>query len=155
MNSQTIPLLTLFISQFLFGCLYAGLVHWVSVRNFWPGSTAVSVIIGDGATLLIQWLFIRTDWDPLVTFFSFACSGLPMFITYQIRHQMIVEKKKESHKTRTWPNIANQMRETAIDGLLELTREFEQAAKDGTLNAGFLLGAINTVHGIIRVLKST
>ena len=155
MNPHESRLLALFLSQFLFGCLYSVLVHWVSVRNFWPGSTAFSVVVGDAATLIIQWLFIPQDWPPIVTFVSFACSGFPMFITYQIRHQMLIEKKKaDSKQRRPWPNFANQMRDNVIMDISKMIADIEEAAKDGTINAGFLLRVTNGLHGIIRVLKS-
>jgi len=153
-NPHVFPLLTLFLSQFLFGLLYAGLVHWVSMKNFWPGSTAVSVIIGDGMTLFIQWLFFKDNWNPFVTFGSFACSGFPMFITYQIRHQMLVEKKKASHKARPWPNFASQIRDDVIMDVSKMIVDIEQAAKDSQVTAGFLLSITNGLHGIVKILKS-
>src|SRR5262245_7531458 len=76
-HPQTIPLISLFLAEFAFGLLYAALIHWISVNNYLAGSTAWSVVIGDAATLFIEWLFFHDNWSPWITFWCFASSGLP------------------------------------------------------------------------------
>jgi len=106
-------------------------------------------------TLFIQWLFFPESWNPSVTVGSFAASGLPMFITYQIRHQMLVEKRKaDSKQRRPWPNFANQMRDNVIMDISKMIVDIEQAANDSQVTAGFLLSITNGLHGIVKVLKS-
>jgi len=99
------PLVPLFITQALFGVLYALLIHWLSVNEYLPGSTAYSVVVGDAATLFIQWIFLRDEWTSLITFASFACSGFPMVVSYLFRHQ----QKVLSHKA---PAVADRRLES-------------------------------------------
>lgn len=108
--SAVSPLLPLYITQLLFGVLYAMLIHWLSINEYLQGSTAYSVVVGDAVTLFIQWVFFPHTWLPLVTFFSFVFSGVPMIVTYLFRHQ----QKVLSHKRRPLPNNAMRVRDEAV-----------------------------------------
>jgi hypothetical protein len=151
-HSHASPLLSLFLAEFTFGLLYAWLIHWISVKKYLQGSTAWSVVIGDAATLLIQWLFIRDGWNPFVTFACFAFSGTPMVITYLFRHQMQVEKAK--HTRRPWPTAAMRARDDVVMDLSSMIGEIEQAAKENEIDAGFLLSLSNKMHLAKKILTS-
>jgi hypothetical protein len=151
-NSHASPLLSLFLAEFTFGLLYAVLIHWISVNNYLSGSTAWSVVIGDAATLFIQWLFIRDNWDPWVTFWCFACSGFPMVVTYLLRYQVKVEKKK--HTRRPWPTFATGVRDEAVMMITDVIGDIEAKANTNEVTAGFLLGVTNTLHSVKTLLKS-
>ena len=148
-NSHANPLLPLFLAQSLFGLLYSILIHWISVKNYLRGSTAYSVVLGDAVTLFIQWLFIRDGWSPLVTFGSFAFSGLPMVITYLFRYQ-----QKVSHKRRSWPTHASAIRDDVNMSITALIKDIEEAAKEERITAGFLIGVINSLHLLKKTLNS-
>lgn len=109
-HSLVSPLVPLYIAQSLFGVMYALLIHWLAVNNYLKGSTAYSVVVGDAATLFIQWVFFPQTWVPLVTFGSFVFSGVPMIVSYLVRHQQRVE----SHKRRPLPNNAMRVRDEAV-----------------------------------------
>jgi hypothetical protein len=149
-HPHTSLLLPLFLAQSVFGLLYALLIHWISVNDFLKGSTAWSVVIGDAATLLIQWLFIRDNWHPLVTFGSFAFTGLPMVVTYLYRYQ----RKVLSHKRRPWPTAALNVRNNAVMDITKMIADIEVAAKDNAVTAGFLLGVVNKLHYVKKILTS-
>lgn len=144
------PLLPLYLAQSVFGILYAMLIHWLSVNEYLKGSTAYSVVVGDAATLFIQWLFLREAWHPFVTFGSFVFTGLPMIVSYLYRHQ----KKVLSHRRRPWPTAALRVRDDAVMDISKVIADIEQAAKENKINAGFLLGIVNTLHLVKRTLTS-
>lgn len=137
------PLVPLYIAQLLFGVLYAWFIHWVSVNKYWPGGTAWSVVIGNTATLLIQWLFLGDTWSPLETFGSFAFSGTPMIVTYLFRHQQRVL----SHKRRQLGNTAMRVRDEVVMDLARMTHEIvdERAS---------VASVVHRLHMAIGVLKS-
>ncbi len=141
--TEVSPLLSLYIAQFLFGCLYAWLIHWLSVNEYLEGSTAYSVVVGDAATMFIQWLFLPVTWHPMVTFGSFVCSGTPMIVTYLFRH----EQKVLSHKRRPWPTAALKARDEAIMELAKMAYEIvdEKAS---------VASVVHRLHIVIGTLKS-
>ncbi len=150
--SPTSPLLSLYLAEFVFGLLYAALVHWISVKHYLRGSTAWSVVIGDAATLFIQWLFIRDVWNPFITFGCFAFSGFPMVVTYLFRHQQHVEKVK--HCRRPWPTSAIKARDAALMDITRVIGQIECAAKTNTVTPGFLLEVTNSLHYVKKTLTS-
>lgn len=150
--SPTSPLLSLLLAELLFGLLYAAVVHWLSTQHYFPGGTAGSVIVGDAATLFIQWLFVRASWDPSVTFACFACSGAPMALTYWFRHHQRVEKAK--HCRRPWPTAALRVRDDAVMDITRMIQEIEIAAKKEMVTAGFLIGVVNELHAVKKTLTS-
>lgn len=142
-HSGTSPLISLYIAQALFGVLYSILIHWLSVNDYLQGSTAYSVVVGDAATLAIQWLFFPENWSPWVTFCCFVFSGTPMVISYLIRHQ----QKVNSHKRRPWPTAALKARDEAIMELSKMTHEIvdEKAT---------VASVVHRLHMVIGTLKS-
>ena len=148
---QASPLLSLYLAQLVFGILYAMLIHWLSMNDYLKGSTAYSVVVGDAATLFIQWLFLPEAWHPFVTFGSFAFSGLPMVVSYLYRHQ---KKVLLSHKRRPWPTAALKVRDDAVMDITKVIADIEKAAKNNEINAGFLLGVVNTLHFVKKTLTS-
>ncbi len=150
--SPTSPLLPLFLAELVFGLLYAAIIQWLSMKHYFPGGTAGSVIVGNALTLFIQWLFIRPSWDPFVTFGCFACSGAPMALTYWWRSQAKVEKAR--HCRRPWPTSALKVREDAVMDITHMIGEIERAAKDEKITAGFLLGLTNDLHCVKKLLTS-
>ena len=144
------PLLSLYLSQLVFGLLYAILIHWISTKGYLKGSTAWSVVIGDGATLMIQWLFIREGWSPLVTFGSFAFSGSPMVISYLVRHQ----QRLESHKRRPWPTQAVRVRDDAVMEITSLADEIARKTKEDAVRVQDLPDLVNRLHLLKSLLKS-
>ena len=151
-NSQEFPLLSLYLAETIFGLLYATLIHWGGMQGWLKGQTAWSVVVGDGVTLFIQWLFFRESWNPFVTFGSFVCSGIPMIVTYLYRHYLLEEKKK--HTRRPWPTAALRAREEALMELSLMIDEIEKAADMGSVAAGTLLKASNRMHTVKRILTS-
>lgn len=137
------PLVPLFIAQFLFGALYATLIHWLSVRNYLQGSTAYSVIVGNAVTLFIQWLFVRDGNSALLTFASFACTGLPMTLTYLYRHQIRVL----THKRRKLGNAAAHIRDDVVMDLSKMTHEI---ANEGVT----VVSVVHRLHEAVGRLKS-
>lgn len=111
-HSPITPLIPLYIAQTLFGVTYALLIHWLAVNSYLKGQTAYSVVVGDAMILFIQWLFFPHSWEPLVTFGSFVFSGLPMIVSYLVRHQQRVQS--QSHKRRPLPNNAMRVRDEAV-----------------------------------------
>jgi hypothetical protein len=148
--SHVSPLLPLYLSELVFGLLYALLIHWITVNGYLKGSTAWSVVIGDAATLLIQWLFLGEAWAPLATFGSFACSGMPMVVSYLYRHQ----KRVESHKRRPWPNEAARVRDDAVMELTSLADEIARKTKDDQVRLQDLPDWVNRLHLLRSLLKS-
>src|SRR5262245_46974571 len=144
MNSLVHPLLPLFLAESIFGLVYAGVIHWISVKNYLIGSTAYWVVIGDAITLFILWLFFREAWSPWVTFLCFGCTGTAIVVTYLFRHQTIMEKKK--HTRRPWPKHASDMRDDALMSITKIIADIEGAAKNERITAGFLLGVTNDLH---------
>lgn len=151
-TSQAFPILSLYLAETIFGLLYATLIHWMGVKGYLKGQTAWSVVIGDGATLFIQWLFFRESWNPFVTLGSFACSGIPMIVTYLYRHQMMIEKAK--HNRRPWPTAALKARDEALMDITKMIRDIENAANRKEITPGFLLSLSNELHGVKKVLTS-
>ena len=145
MNSPTSPLLSLYLAQFLFGVLYASLIHWLSMKHYLPGSTAWSVVIGDAATLFIQWLFVRDGWNFGMTFGSFACSGFPMVITYLYRHQSNVIRAR--HTRRPWPTAAAKARDDAV---MELAMMADEIANEKAT----VVSIVHRLHKLIGLLNS-
>lgn len=146
------PLLPLFLAELVFGLLYAWLIHWLGMNGYMKGQTAWSVVVGDAATLFIQWLFFRVTWNPFVTLGCFACSGLPMVITYLYRYQLKVEKAK--HTRRPWPTQALKARSEAMKEINMIIQDLEKAANAGVVNAGTMLSATNKLHLIKKILTS-
>lgn len=146
------PTLPLYLAEILFGLLYAALIHWLGIKGYLKGQTAWSVVVGDGATLFIQWLFFRESWNPFVTVGSFACSGTPMIVTYLYRHQLLIEKAK--HTRRPWPTAALKARDDAVMDLSKTIRDIEEAAKNNCVTAGMLLEVSNRLHEMKRTLTS-
>ena len=145
------PLLPLYLAQLIFGILYSMLIHWLSMNDYLKGSTAYSVVVGDAATLFIQWLFLPEAWHPFVTFGSFVFSGLPMVVSYLYRYQ---KKVLLSHKRRPWPTSALKARDDALMDISKVIADIEKAAKNNEINAGFLLGVVNTLHFVKKTLTS-
>lgn len=142
----------LLLAEFVFGLLYALLIHWISTKNYLQGSTAWWVVVGDAFTLFIQWLFFRESWNPWVTFLCFACTGAPMVVTYLFRHQMQVEKR--IHTPRPWPTRARKVRDQAVMDITAVIVEIETAAKEERITAGLLLGLTNNLHLVKKLLTS-
>ena len=143
MNTPSSPVLALYLAEFLFGVLYAMLIHWLSVNDYLKGSTAYSVVVGDAMTLFLQWVFFQESWSPLVTFGSFVCSGTPMIVSYLVRHQQRVV----SHHRRPWPTAALQAREDAVS-MLDLLAD--QIA-DGDVSSA---SVVHRLHQVIGTLNS-
>lgn len=146
------PLIPLYLAELIFGILYAMLIHWVSIHGWLKGNTAWSVVVGDGATLFVEWLFVRECWEPGVTFACFACSGFPMLVSYLYRYQTRVEKTK--HTKSPWPTAARQMRDEAVIDIAMTIKDIQDAANTNQINAGFLLQVSNKLHGIKKTLTS-
>jgi hypothetical protein len=142
----------LFLVEFIFGLLYAAVIHWLGVKGWMKGQTAWSVVVGDGATMFIQWLFIRAEWNPFVTFGCFAMSGAPMVITYFYRHQMLMERAR--HTRRPWPVAASKARDDALMEISLLIKDIETAANAGSVTAGTLVSTSNRLHGVKKILTS-
>jgi len=139
------PLVPLYIAQALFGVMYALLIHWLAINNYLKGHTAYSVVVGDAATLFIQWLFFSHTWLPLVTFGSFVFSGVPMIVSYLVRHQQRVESR--SHKRRPLPNFVIDVREHA---LIELNAIADQIAHENAT----AVSIVHRIHKLIGMLNS-
>jgi hypothetical protein len=144
-------LLPLCLAELVFGLLYALLIHWIALHGWLKGNTAWSVVIGNSATLLIQWLFIPSS-GPWLTFMCFAFSGAPMAVTYLLRHQMRVEKAK--HTKRPWPTAALRARDNAVMDIAGVIKDIEEAANCNQVNAGFLLTVSNRLHFVKKTLTS-
>lgn len=72
------------IGLLLFGIAYNWLVAWLEGRGYDEGYTALLVVAGNGATLIIVAL---VDWRAAVLALgAFACSGLPMIVGSWWRH---------------------------------------------------------------------
>lgn len=150
--SPVSPLIPLYLAELVFGLLYAVLIHWLGLKGWLKGQTAWSVVVGDAVTMFIQWMFIREQWNPFVTFGCFAMSGAPMVISYFYRHQLLIERAK--HTARAWPTNARHAREDALMELTMAIREIEEAAKQGAVNAGTLLTVSNKLHLAKTILNS-
>lgn len=150
--SPASPTLPLYLAELVFGLLYAWLIHWIAVNGWLKGNTAWSVVVGDGGTLFICWLFIPNEWPPIIVFICFAFSGAPMAITYLARHQMQVEKAR--HTKRPWPTAALRARDEALMDITMTITEIEHAANRNEINAGFLLTISNRLHCVKKVLTS-
>ena len=142
--SPVSPLIPLYIAQLLFGFLYAALIHWLSVNHYLPGSTAWSVVIGVSGTLFVQWVFIRECWSPLVTFGSFAGTGLPMTVTYLFRHQ---KRVLLSHRKRRLGNSAMHIRDDVVMDLASMTHEIAE-------NNATVVSVVHRLHQDIGKLKA-
>lgn len=149
-NPHASPLVSLYLAELVFGLLYAWLIHWLAVNHYLEGSTAWSVVIGNAATLFIEWIFIPTGWNHLVTFGSFAFSGLPMVLTYLYRHQ----KRMESHKRRPWPTQAAKVRDEAIMALTGMADEISRKTKAGEIAVQDMADVVNRLHLLRSLLKS-
>lgn len=142
-QSLVSPLIPLYITQLLFGILYAILIHWLAVNDYLQGSTAYSVVVGDAVTLFIQWIFFPETWSPQVTFGCFVFSGIPMIVTYLFRHQ----QKVLSHKRRPWPTAALKARDEAIMELAKMTHEIVE-------EKATVASVVHRLHQVIGTLKS-
>lgn len=145
------PLLPLFFAEIIFGLLYAVLIHWMGMKGYLKGQTAWSVVVGDGVTLFVEWLFFRESWNPFVTLGCFACTGVPMIVTYLYRHQLQIERAR--HTRRPWPTAALKARDDAVMEISLVIQEIEQAAET-QVTAGTLLKASNRLHLVKRILMS-
>lgn len=142
-ESPVNPLTALYIAESLFGVCYAGLIHWIAVNGYLSGSTAYQVVIGDAVTLLIEWAFIPAAWSPVVTFTCFIFSGLPMVISYLIRH----EARVESHKRKIITGAGARVRDYVV---MDLSALADDMAAERTTNAS----NVHRVHQAIGTLKS-
>lgn len=147
MNPHVSPLVPLYITELLFGVMYALLIHWLATNSHLKGQTAYSVVVGDAATLIIQWFFFPQSWEPLVTFGSFVFSGVPMIVSYLFRHQQQVEKEIKSHKRRPLPNFVLDILERAV---MELNAIADQIAHENATAAG----TVQRLHKLISMLNS-
>lgn len=150
--SPVSPLIPLFLAELVFGLLYAVLIHWLGLKGWLKGQTAWSVVVGDAMTMFIQWLFIREQWSPFVTFGCFAMSGAPMVISYFYRHQLLIERAR--HTPHAWPTKAKHAREDALMEISLVIREIEEAAKQGNVTSGTLLTVSNKLHLAKTILNS-
>lgn len=141
MISPTSPLLPLYLSQTVWGLLYAIFIHWMSVNHYGKGGTAFSVAVGVGVTLFIQWLYLPVAHTS-VTFGSFACSGFWMTISYMYRY----EKRKKSHKARRLPNRAMKLKDDVCIDLNMIAEKL--SARDENASE------VHELHLAIRTLMS-
>ena len=74
--------LLVYIGLFLFGVVYASIIHWMRSNEVAEGITSLQVIIGVAVTIAGCWIIeqITGDVTALQMLAAFACSGLPMTI---------------------------------------------------------------------------
>ena len=67
---------------FLFGVLYASLVHWMRVKEIDEGFTSIQVVVGVAVVIAGCRIIEVTTGDVNTTqmFFAFAFSGFPMTV---------------------------------------------------------------------------
>ena len=100
----------------------------------------MSVIIGDAITLLIAYAFIRDAMPMRVIFIAFACSGLPMTLSYWYRHE-----QRRSHKPRELGNRARRIRDEAEMDLQLIAKKMADGENPATL-----VHAIHLVRGSLK-----
>jgi ABC-type methionine transport system permease subunit len=81
---------------FLFGVLFALLVHWASKRQM-VGQTAWAVVVGVAVTLLTMIPMFGLDLVALISCY-FAATGIPMIVEYILRIQSDIQRDKEEAK---------------------------------------------------------
>lgn len=140
--SPVSPLLPLYLSQSVFGILYASLIHWISVKEYLKGSTAYQVVFGDAMVLFILWLFFRENWNPLVVFACFVFAGAPMVITYLFRHEV------QTHKRKMITGAAARIRDDVVCTLAKLMAEIDKRE----LSEAHLMYQLHKVIGALNAM---
>lgn len=135
------PVIPLYLAEFCFGLVYAMLIHWLAVNKYMQGSTAWSVIVGDSGTILIAYAFLQTDIPIHVLILSFACSGLPMTVSYFYR----TEQRRTSHKARPIGNRVRKIRDEVVMDLTLVCRDIANGEKPASV--------VDRIHHSINYLK--